>query len=162
MIALIVAYAKNRVIGYKGCIPWKIKGEQKRFKELTSGNVVIMGRKSFEEIGHPLPDRTIIVVSSSKDFTAENCYTAESLQEAIEMAGDKDIFISGGARLYEEALPIVEKMYVTEIDEVFEGDTFFPQFEEKDFIKESEEKFFGEIPYTYITYRRQTSVKILN
>ena len=113
MIALIVALAKNHVIGNNGYIPWKIKGEQKRFKDLTMGNVVIMGRRSFEEIGRPLPNRTTIVVSSTKEYTGENCFTVRSLQEAIELAGNKDVFISGGARLYEEALPIVEKMYIT-------------------------------------------------
>ncbi len=74
MIALIVAYSKNQVIGNKGHIPWKIKGEQKRFKDLTTGNVVIMGRRSFEEIGKPLPNRTTIVVSSTKEFTGEIPY----------------------------------------------------------------------------------------
>lgn len=155
MVALIVAYAKNRVIGNKGCIPWKIKGEQRRFRELTTGNVVVMGRRSFEEIGHPLPNRTTIVVSSTKEFTGENCYTAGSLQEAIELAGNRDVFISGGARLYEEAIPLVEKMYITEIDKNIDGDTYFPQFECEDFTKEINERFEGEIPYTYVTYTRK-------
>lgn len=155
MIALIVAFAQNQVIGNKGHIPWKIKGEQKRFKELTMGNVVIMGRRSFEEIGRPLPNRTTIVVSSTKEFTGGDCYTAGSLQEAIKLAGDRDVFISGGARLYEEALPIVEKMYITEIDKAIDGDTYFPQFTEEDFIKEFDESVEGEIPYTYVTYTRK-------
>lgn len=155
MIALIVALAKNHVIGNNGYIPWKIKGEQKRFKDLTMGNVVIMGRRSFEEIGRPLPNRTTIVVSSTKEYTGENCFTVRSLQEAIELAGNKDVFISGGARLYEEALPIVEKMYITEIDKNVDGDTYFPQFAEEDFIKELNERVEGEIPYTYVTYTRK-------
>lgn len=155
MIALIVAYAKNQVIGNKGCIPWKIKGEQKRFKELTTGNVVIMGRHSYEEIGKPLPNRTTIVVSNTKTFDENNCLTAKSLSEAIQMAGDKDIYISGGTRLYEEALPLVEKMYVTEIDIDIDGDTYFPTFLKDDYFKEIVEKFSGEIPYTYVTYTRK-------
>ena len=155
MIALIVALAKNHVIGNNGYIPWKIKGEQKRFKDLTMGNVVIMGRRSFEEIGRPLSNRTTIVVSGTKEYTGENCFTVRSLQEAIELAGNKDVFISGGARLYEEALPIVEKMYITEIDKNVDGDTYFPQFAEEDFIKELNERVEGEIPYTYVTYTRK-------
>lgn len=158
MIALIVAYANNQVIGNKGCIPWKIKGEQKRFRELTTGNVVIMGRRSYEEIGKPLPDRTTIVISSTKNFESENCLTAKSLSEAIELAGDKDIYISGGARLYEEALPLVEKMYITEIDYDVEGDTFFPAFDKEEFVKEINEHFDGEIPYTYVTYIRMNKI----
>lgn len=155
MIALIVAYAKNQVIGNMGCIPWKIKGEQKRFRELTTGNVVIMGRRSYEEIGRPLPNRTTIVVSSTKQFEGENCLTAKSLSEAIRLAGDRDTFISGGARLYEEALPLVEKMYITEVELDVEGDTFFPTFDEEEFVKEIDRHFDGEIPYTYVTYTRK-------
>ncbi|MDD4371124.1 MAG: dihydrofolate reductase [Anaerostipes sp.] len=155
MIALIVAYAKNQVIGNKGCIPWKIKGEQKRFKELTTGNVVIMGRRSYEEIGRPLPNRTTIVVSTTKNFDDDNCLTATSLNEAIQMAGDNDIYISGGARLYEEALPLVEKMYVTEIDAEIKGDTYFPDFSEDAFSKEIINTFYEEPSYTYVTYNRK-------
>ena len=155
MIALIVAYAKNYVIGNKGCIPWKIKGEQRRFKELTTGNVVVMGRRSYEEIGKPLPNRITIVVSRTKEFRGENCYTAGSLQEAIALAGDRDVYISGGAGLYEEALPIVDKMFITEIDAEIDGDTYFPRFNENDFMKEVNERFEGEIPYTYVTYIRR-------
>lgn len=155
MIGLIVAYTNNRVIGNQGCIPWRIKGEQRRFRELTTGNVVIMGRRSYEEIGRPLPNRTTIVVSNTKNFDAENCMTAKSLQEAIELAGDRDMYISGGARLYEEALPLVEKMYITEIDAEIEGDTYFPEFDKSLFDKEIDERVEGEIPYTYVTYTRK-------
>ena len=155
MVALIVAYAKNQVIGNKGCSPWKIKGEQRRFKELTTGNVVIMGRRSYEEIGRPLPNRTTIVISSTKNFDAENCITAKSVAEAIELAGNRDIYISGGARVYEEALPFVEKMYITEIDLDVEGDTYFPEFDKEQFVKEIDEVVDGEIPYTYVTYTRR-------
>ncbi len=155
MIALIVAFAKNQVIGNKGCIPWRIKGEQKRFKELTTGNVVVMGRRSYEEIGKPLPNRTTIVVSRSKCFEGENCFTVGSLGEALELAGDRDVYISGGAKLYEEALPVVEKMYITEIDCEIEGDTYFPSFDKEQFVKEIDEEFQGDIPYKYVTYTRK-------
>lgn len=83
MIGLIVARSKNNVIGKNGEIPWKIKGEQKQFRELTTGNVVVMGRKSYEEIGHPLPNRKNIIVSKTKNFSGENLVTVGSLQEAI-------------------------------------------------------------------------------
>lgn len=157
MIALIVAYSQNRVIGNKGMIPWKIKGEQKRFKEFTTGNVVIMGRRSYEEIGRPLPNRYTIVVSNTKKYEAENCTTVASLEEAITVAKtmNKDIYISGGAGLYKEAINIVDKMFITHIDMTIEGDTFFPEFDEKDFEKQVDEHFDGEIPYTYVTYTRK-------
>ena len=157
MVALIVAYSKNRVIGNNGCIPWKIKGEQKRFKELTTGNTVIMGRKSYEEIGKPLPNRTTIVVSKTKKIESESCYTVRSLQEALEKAAGSDIYISGGAGIYKEALPLVDKMYVTEVELEVEGDTIFPTFAESEFDKEVNQHYEGKIPYTYITYTRNSN-----
>ena len=116
--------------------------------------MVIIGRRPYEEIGRPLPGRTTIVVSSTKDFTGENCYTAHSLPEAIRLAGNRDIFVSGGAGLYEEALPLADRLYITEIDDFFDGDTYFPAFDEKDYKKEIVAEFGGEIPYTYVTYSR--------
>lgn len=95
MIGLIVARSKNNIIGKNGVIPWKIKGEQKQFRELTTGNVVIMGRRSYDEIGHPLPNRETIVVSRTKEYLGENLHTAKSVKEAIGMLGDKDGFIAG-------------------------------------------------------------------
>ncbi len=130
MIALIAAYSKNNVIGNQGKIPWKIKGEQRRFKELTTGNIVIMGRRSYEEIGMPLPNRTTIVISKTHKYEGENCFTCESLSEALELAGGQDVYISGGAGLYKEAIHMVDKMYITLIDIEIEGDTFFPEFDE--------------------------------
>lgn len=156
MVGLIVAYSKNRAIGKDGQIPWRIKGEQKRFRELTTGNVVIMGRRSYEEIGKPLPNRYTIVVSNTKKFEAENCTTVGSLKEALEIADkNKNVYISGGAGLYREAIDIVDKMFITEIDAEIDGDTFFPEFEEKDFLREVDCYVDGEIPYTYVTYTRK-------
>ncbi len=159
MIGLIVAYTKNRVIGNKGQIPWRIKGEQRRFRELTTGNVVIMGRRTYEEIGHPLPNRYTIVVSRTASFEAENCTTADSLAQAIEkaekMKPGKNIYISGGAGLYKEAIDLVERMFVTEIEAMIEGDTFFPLFNETEFEKTVDERVEGEIPFSYVTYVRK-------
>ncbi len=154
MIALIVAYSKNRVIGNQGQIPWNIKGEQKRFKELTTGNIVIMGRRSYEEIGKPLPGRTTIVISKTHHYEDENCFTCNSLDEALRLSGSKEVYIAGGARLYKDALDIVDKMYITLIDKEEKGDTFFPSFDENRFHKEIVEVFEGDIPYTYLTYTR--------
>lgn len=155
MIALIVAHDKNRVIGNKGVIPWNIEGEKQRFKELTTGNVVIMGRKTYEEIGRPLPNRTTIVISNTKNFDSDSCFTAKSLTEALKMASGRDIYIAGGARLYKEALDLVDVMYITEIDGVFEGDTYFPIFDESLFDKKIVKEVDGPIPYKYISYIRK-------
>lgn len=155
MISLIVAYTRNRVIGNKGQIPWRIKGEQKRFKELTTGNVVVMGRRSYEEIGRPLPNREMIIISKTKKFEGEHIKTAASLEEALALAGDREIYISGGAQVYEEALSLSEKLYITEIDAEIEGDRYFPKFDESQYQKEVVERVEGEIPYTYVTYTRK-------
>jgi dihydrofolate reductase len=155
VIALIAAYARNRVIGNQGKIPWKIKGEQLRFRELTMGNVVVFGRRSYEEIGKPLPGRDTIVISNTKSYEAQNCITAHSLSEAVLLAGNRDIFISGGAALYREAIEIVEKMYLTEIHAVIPGDTYFPEFCEENFVRNVERHVEGALPYDYVTYSRK-------
>lgn len=156
MIALIVAYAHGNIIGNKGKIPWNIKGEKSRFRELTTGNVVVMGRRSFEEIGKPLPDRMTLVISSTKRFEMDGVHTVSSLEEAINKAGNRDIFISGGERLYRETIDMVEKMYITQIDLQVDGDTKFPEFDENDFIKTTEKTVDGDIPYKYLTYTRKS------
>ncbi len=159
MIGLIVAYAHNRVIGDKGRIPWRIKGEQRRFKELTTGNVVIMGRRSYDEIGHPLPNRFTIVVSSTARYEAENCVTVPSVKEAIDYAKknrpDENIYLSGGAGIYKEGLPYAEKLFITEVDLDVEGDTFFPEFDKSLYTRKVDERVDGEIPYAYVTYTKK-------
>lgn len=156
MVGLIVARSRNNVIGKEGAIPWKIKGEQKQFKELTTGNVVIMGRRSYEEIGHPLPNRETIVVSRTKKFDGDNVITASSVEEAIELAKGKDVYIAGGCRLYKEAMTFVDVMYITEVDlEVENGDVFFPEFNAEEFEKEIGETLGDEIKYTRTVYRRK-------
>ena len=162
MIALIVARSKNNVIGKNGRIPWQIPGEQKQFKELTTGNIVIMGRKSYEEIGHPLPDRKTIVISSTKKFEGQDLTTAASVREALDLASkgfarpDQNIYIAGGYGVYKEALPFVEVMYITEIDlNIKDGDTFFPDFDENDFLMTSEKKEGDEIKFTRTVYTRK-------
>ena len=156
MIGLIVARSKNNVIGKNGKIPWKIKGEQKQFRELTTGNVVVMGRKSYEEIGHPLPNRKNIIVSKSKNFTGENLITVGSLQEAIDISSGENIYVSGGYGLFKEALPLVDKMYITEIDITIEnGDVFFPEFESDEFDITVGETEGDDIEYTRTVYTRK-------
>lgn len=159
MLALIVAFSKNRVIGKNGKIPWDIEGEKQRFKELTTGNIIVMGRRTYEEIGFPLPNRETIVVSRTKNFNQEHCTTVKSLEEALEVAKEnwteKDVFISGGEKLYKEAVSFVERMYITEIEKEIEGDTYFPVFDENEFKKEVIKCVDGEIPYVYYTYFRK-------
>ena len=160
MIGLIVAYSNNRVIGRKGEIPWRIKGEQRRFKELTTGNVVIMGRRSYDEIGRPLPNRFNIIVSKTADYSAENLVTVPSLNDAIAYAKEhfpeKNIYLSGGAGIYREGLDLCDALYVTEVDlTIPDGDTFFPEIDENLYEKTVDEEIDGEIPYKYVTFTKK-------
>ena len=156
MISIIVAVAKGGAIGKEGKMPWKIPGEQRQFKDLTTGHVVVMGRTSYEEIGHPLPNRTNIVVSKTKVFSGENLYTVKSLKEAIERAGQEEIFIAGGAEIFQEALPLADKIYMTYVDmEVPDADRFFPIFHEEEYKREEIEKVGGETSYLRVLYTKK-------
>lgn len=155
MVSIVVAYSKNRVIGYKGKIPWKIKGEQLWFRELTLNHTVIMGRKTYESIGKPLENRLNIIVSSTLFFDEENLKTARSLNEAISLANSEEIFIIGGQQLYEEAISIADTLYITEIDIEVEGDTYFPKFDESKYQKTLIKEVDGEIRYRYKKYQKR-------
>ena len=156
MIGLIVARSKNNVIGKNGEIPWKIKGEQKQFRELTTGNVVIMGRKSYEEIGHPLPNRKNIIISKTQNYSDTNLITVSSLQEAIKLGDGKDVYIAGGYGLFKEAIPLIDKMYITEVD-IFidDGDVLFPEFNSDEFDIIKGETGGDDIKYTRTIYIRK-------
>ena len=155
MISIIVAVAKDGAIGKGGKMPWRIPGEQQQFKELTTGHVVIMGRRSYEEIGYPLPNRKNIVVSKTKVFSGENLITAKSLEEALSLAGEEEIFIAGGAELFQKALPLADRIYITYVDlEVPDADRFFPDFPEEKYMIVELEKLGGEIPYHRFLYTK--------
>ncbi len=156
LISIIVAVARNNVIGAGGKLPWKIPGEQKRFRELSLGKTVFMGRRTFEEIGKPLPGRFTVVISRTKNFEFSNCTTMPSLQGALERFRDEEeIIIAGGARLYREALPLANRIYLTCIHRDFPGDVFFPEWDREAFNLTYVQKVEGAIPYTYYTFVRK-------
>lgn len=157
MLAIIVAISKNNCIGNGGRIPWRIKGEQRKFKELTTGNTVIMGRRTFAEIGHPLPNRKTVLVSNTYSWNDENCVTVSSFEEALRVSDPlhNDVYVAGGAGIYKAALPYADKLYITHVDIEIDGDTFFPDFEGLGFEQTGIEHFDGEIPYAYATYERR-------
>ena len=156
MLAVITARSTNNCIGKNGTMPWHIPEELKYFQRLTTGNTVIMGRKTYEAIGHPLKDRFNIIVSSTINIHTNECITVSSLDEALHAAKkNKDIFIIGGAQLYEEAIPLVDVMYITEINQFIEdGDTFFPSFDESQFDK-TINKTCTDSLCTYTVYTRK-------
>ena len=160
LISLIAAMAKNRVIGRQGDIPWKIPGEQKIFKKFTLGHAVIMGRKTFESLGHPLRERTNVIVTRQKDFRAEGCLVAHDLAGAIKCcpADENEAFICGGGQLYHEALPLADRIYLTVIPREIPGDTYFPDISLTEFqVSQSESiQIEGIEPYDFFIFERIT------
>lgn len=146
MVNIIAAVAKNGVIGSGGSIPWKIPEDMKYFRHTTTGGIIIMGRRSYEEIGSPLPERQNIIVSGSRTFCGKDLMTARSLRHALELAEafirvhecSGEIFLCGGSQIYAEGLRIADRLYLTELDREYDGDVFFPQFSRDEFILFSE------------------------
>lgn len=159
MIAVIAALAKNRVIGRGGQIPWDLPEDREHFRRLTWGHIIVMGRRTFEEIGQPLPGRMTYLISSTLRVEQENCHTVTSLSEVLDRERGKDIFVCGGAMLYEEALTVAERLYLTELDWAERGDTFFPAVD-PDVFRETE-RFPGECGYAFVTYERLSDFQIL-
>jgi len=154
-IILIAAMAKNRVIGKGNAIPWHIPGEQQRFKGMTMGHTLIMGRKTFESIGRPLPGRKTIVVSRNPEYRAPGCFVAQSLTAAIALCPKEEtIFIAGGGQIYQEALPLAESIYLTVLDREVVGDILFPEFDPDQFRTISTERVESTEPYTFTIFSR--------
>jgi dihydrofolate reductase len=129
-IALIAALAENRVIGRANRLPWRLPADLRRFKSLTMGKPVIMGRKTYESIGKPLPGRSNIVVTRDPDYRAQGCQVVHSLEQALEAgAGHAEVMVIGGAELYRQALGRAQRMYLTLIRAEVDGDTLFPDIE---------------------------------
>lgn len=138
-ILLVVAVAQNSIIGADGDMPWRLPTDLKRFKAVTMGKPIIMGRKTFESIGRALPGRLNIIITRQKDFTAENCVIVPSIEAAIELAqanaadlNQDAVCIIGGGQIYAETLAIADQLHVTHVDASIEGDTYFPTIDEKD------------------------------
>jgi len=160
-VSLIAAIAgEKRVIGKNGKIPWHIKADMEHFKQTTLGHVVIMGRKTFESIGKPLVKRINIVITRNIDFAHEGVVVAYSFEDALEKAKEraynkKEIFVIGGAKIYEEALPYADKLYLTVIDVEFDGDTFFPDITGFGDVVSEEEHASGKYSFSFAEIERR-------
>lgn len=160
MISIIVAMDKNRAIGVNNTLPWHLPADLKRFKALTMGHHMIMGRKTYESIGKPLPGRTTVIVTRQKDYKADGCKVVHSLNAALEAAReDAEIFVIGGAELFTQALARADRLYVTFIDTEVKGDTFFPQIDPQQWITLEEQAFEPDekncYHYRYVTFERR-------
>ena len=147
-LAVICAMSENRIIGRSNELPWHLPGDLKYFKQTTLGSPIIMGRKTWESIGRPLPGRSNIVVSRNNQLTIEQAQTADSLTGAIKLAREiavpdnvSEVFVIGGAKLYKEAFPLADRLYLTRVHAEVEGDTYLEGFKEKDWIEISRETF---------------------
>lgn len=141
MISIIVAIAQNNIIGGDNSLLWHISEDLRNFKRITSGHPVIMGRKTFESLGRPLPNRTNVVITR-QDLKIEGCEVVHSLEEAIALfSKDEEIFIIGGAQIYAQALNIADKLYITRVEHTYEGDTLFPKWDNEQWHITSKESF---------------------
>lgn len=158
-LSIIAAMAKNRIIGLDNTLPWRIPEDLKHFKALTMGHHMIMGRKTFDSIGKPLPGRTTVVVTRNRDKDIPGCIVAHSLKEAIAACqGDDEVFIVGGAEIYAQALDLADTLHLTEIQQEIAGDAWFPEFDKWKWHEASREKQRQETPqpleYHFVTYHR--------
>lgn len=162
MIALVLAISENRALGKDNQLLWRLPNDMKHFKKVTLGHPMVMGRKTFESIGKPLPGRTSIIISRQSDYPVpEGCLLAASLEEALQaaLALDEQVMVVGGGQIYEQALPLAEVIYLTLVHETFDGDTFFPELSANDWeVAEQEEHEADDrhpYPYTFFTFRRK-------
>lgn len=154
-IEIIAAQSENGVIGRGADIPWKVKGEQKLFRDITMGGTLIMGRKTYDTIGRPLPGRKTIIVSRDPALVRDGCETAENLDAAISAASalEKPVFIAGGGEIYAQSLAFADTIHLTTIHTTVEGDIFFPRLPD-DLQLVSEEHYSSNMDYTYRRYER--------
>ena len=157
-ISLIVAVSSNHVIGKDNTLPWHLPEDLKRFRGLTTGHHIIMGRKTYESLGRLLPDRITVIVTRNKNYHKVGAVVVHSLQEAIEVcANDSEAFIIGGAELYQQGLQYAEKLYLTQVNATIEGDAFFPAIDKQiwqEIARESHVSVKG-LAFDYVTFIRK-------
>jgi dihydrofolate reductase len=158
-IAIIVATDNNRLIGKDNDLPWKLSADLQYFKRVTMGKPLIMGRKTHESIGRPLPGRKNIIITGDEKLTAEGCVVVNSIDAALaECADVEEVMVMGGASLYEQFLPIANKLYLTRVDAELTGDTWFPEWQTEQWLEveredhQADEK--NQFDYSFIVYEK--------
>jgi len=156
-ISLIVAVSRNGVIGANNKLPWHLPADLKRFKQLTMGHPILMGRKTFESIGKPLSGRTNIVITRQKEFQCCGTTVVHSVEEALlDHENEKEAFVIGGAEIFRQALPFADRIYLTRIEKDFEGDTKLFEIDPAVWKETSREEFLNDpLPHTFLTYERK-------
>ncbi len=149
-LSLIVAMAKNRVIGANGTIPWRLPNELQLFKRVTMGHHIIMGRKTWESINRLLPGRTTVIVTRKNDYQVPGATVVHTLADALNACQyDDEIFVIGGGELYREALPIADRIYLTTVDAEIAGDTFMPAFSDHEWNETSAQSYAADDKHAY-------------
>ena len=163
IISAIAAMDKNRVIGKDNAIPWYLPADLRFFKRTTLGHHILMGRKNYQSLGKPLPKRTNVVITRNPYFISSGCIVTHSIEEALQVAhnnGEEEAFIIGGGEIYAQAMPITQRLYLSEIDAEFEGDVFFPEFDLTEWSLTSEEfnppDLKNKYPFTVRIYERNS------
>lgn len=160
-INVIVAMARNRVIGINNTLPWRLPADLQHFKALTMGHHLIMGRKTYESIGKPLPGRTTVIVTRNADYRVEGCLTATSIDAAIAACGgDAELFFVGGAELYAQVMSSADRLYLTEIQADFDGDAHFPDFDRSTWVETERQENINPdgLGYHFVTYQRRDAL----
>lgn len=151
-VILIVAMAKNRTIGKDGKIPWHLSRELKLFKQITTGHTLIMGRKTYESIGRPLPERKNIVVTRNPDFKADGCHVYTDLNKAISDHKNERIFVIGGAEIFKQCMDLADEIHLTVVQKEFDGDVSFPEFNADDYRISERTYYEDDPPFELIHY----------
>ncbi|WP_025916018.1 dihydrofolate reductase [Herminiimonas sp. CN] len=157
-LTIIVATDSQRGIGIHNTLPWRLPADLAHFKRITSGHPIIMGRKTFDSIGRPLPNRRNIVISRNPDWRCDGVETVDSIAAALHMVGTAEAFVIGGAQIFTETLPLVQRLIVTEIGKSFDCDTFFPPISARDWIEVAREQHHdteNDFDYAFVTYQRR-------
>ena len=151
--------SSNRVIGVNNTLPWHLSEDLKHFKSLTTGHTIIMGRKTYESIGRPLPNRRNIVISRNSNTSYEGVEVVHSLEDAFSIStNDKEVFVIGGSNIYEQALSFVDQLYITEIKKSFLGDAFFPEINKQIWIEYSRDDHITNdgLEFSFVKYQKNT------
>lgn len=159
-VSVIAALAKNRVIGIENRLPWRLPEDLAHFKALTLGHPILMGRKTFESLGRPLPGRTNVVITRNRDYRPDGCVVADSIPAALALCADADeVFFIGGAELYAQAIPLADRLYLTEVDIEAAGDAWFPDYDRRAFREVSRESHTGGkgdvLGFDFVVYERR-------
>ncbi|MDH3513728.1 MAG: dihydrofolate reductase [Gammaproteobacteria bacterium] len=159
-VSLIAAMAENRVIGVDNALPWRLPADLRHFRRLTTGHHVIMGRRNYESIGKPLPDRTNIVVTRNPAYHAPGCLVSHSLRQTLQdIQDDPEVFVIGGAEIYRQALGDADRIYLTLVHANIAGDTYFPEFDLREWQEISRTRHEPDennpYPYSFVTYDRK-------